>query len=480
MPAPWFAVEQEKPDIGTVVFKADDYYERLQHLTGLWDDTNFLFSEMVDHHESESSSDEEKKKDVDPKRRFTVDDINTVPVLLAFLERANMKGKIPNETVNFLWELYELNVRKMGELGLGIRYMSSKEFYLIDNREKWKKLMTGMHELINANQIAERKVRRKKRMLKPATLNVIKRMEEIPGVKVTKKGSLTILNEEETMEWEREKFQSKMAKVGKHKKDWLASQKTMKKLLQKGVSPESAAFATFAKGKKPTEPTDWDYGASRSFCPHNPKPVARHYEFTRWYHKVSRALRFSKYEPVDWRTISLAELEKHCYQNDCWMAIKGRVYDITEYLKNGHPGGGELIMQGAGRDATELFIAVHPYVVFYKDLAGMQIGTLPNYKEHRHTEWEPPLKRNACSVCIEWMHRPRNRYKGIRPKTYFWQTDTEYVYTVEFPEGVKSGMEDWNVTIVDGFQVTVTKQVESPYIWNGGFDLRTHVLDDTV
>lgn len=55
------------------------------------------------------------------------------------------------------------------------------------------------------------------------------------------------------------------------------------------------------------------------------------------------------------------ELAKHNTQSDCWICIKGRVYNVTPYLEF-HPGGVDQMMRGAGTDATELFNSVHRWV----------------------------------------------------------------------------------------------------------------------
>ena len=46
----------------------------------------------------------------------------------------------------------------------------------------------------------------------------------------------------------------------------------------------------------------------------------------------------------------------HSYstRTDCWIAIKGKVYDVTPYLQE-HPGGVPAIVMNAGKDATEDF-----------------------------------------------------------------------------------------------------------------------------
>jgi len=49
---------------------------------------------------------------------------------------------------------------------------------------------------------------------------------------------------------------------------------------------------------------------------------------------------------------SLDEVSMHSVKGDCWLAIHGKVYDISKF--NSHPGG-SAILEGCGKDATELF-----------------------------------------------------------------------------------------------------------------------------
>lgn len=53
------------------------------------------------------------------------------------------------------------------------------------------------------------------------------------------------------------------------------------------------------------------------------------------------------------RKITLNELKKHNKKTDAWMALYGNVYDITKWISD-HPGG-DIILKGAGKDATKLF-----------------------------------------------------------------------------------------------------------------------------
>ena len=74
------------------------------------------------------------------------------------------------------------------------------------------------------------------------------------------------------------------------------------------------------------------------------------------------------------RVITLTELNNHNTATDCWIAVHGKVYDVTKFLSN-HPGGGEVIASlagsetaadfedvghsdGARNQATELFVGV--------------------------------------------------------------------------------------------------------------------------
>ncbi|KAL3144400.1 hypothetical protein ABBQ32_004152 [Trebouxia sp. C0010 RCD-2024] len=61
------------------------------------------------------------------------------------------------------------------------------------------------------------------------------------------------------------------------------------------------------------------------------------------------------------RAISMAEVKQHRSKDDAWLVLKGKVYNVTPYLKF-HPGGLDWIMKGAGLDATSLFNKYHAWV----------------------------------------------------------------------------------------------------------------------
>ncbi|KAI4206822.1 MAG: hypothetical protein LQ346_000884 [Caloplaca aetnensis] len=53
------------------------------------------------------------------------------------------------------------------------------------------------------------------------------------------------------------------------------------------------------------------------------------------------------------------EVAKHNIDSDCWVIIHGRAYDVTEF-KEEHPGGKQIILKWAGKDATETYDPIHP------------------------------------------------------------------------------------------------------------------------
>ncbi|NWS58466.1 CYB5B protein, partial [Chunga burmeisteri] len=50
----------------------------------------------------------------------------------------------------------------------------------------------------------------------------------------------------------------------------------------------------------------------------------------------------------------MEEVGKRNCGREAWLVIHGRVYDVTRFLEE-HPGGEEVLLEQAGRDATESF-----------------------------------------------------------------------------------------------------------------------------
>lgn len=75
------------------------------------------------------------------------------------------------------------------------------------------------------------------------------------------------------------------------------------------------------------------------------------------------------------QVIQAREVLKHDKRDDCWIAIEGKIYDVTEFLEQHvsvcvsgmstvadsvQPGGAGFLLQYAGKDATQAFKPLHP------------------------------------------------------------------------------------------------------------------------
>lgn len=76
------------------------------------------------------------------------------------------------------------------------------------------------------------------------------------------------------------------------------------------------------------------------------------------------------------KTVSLAEVAKHGTATSCYMVIHDKVYDITPFLDQ-HPGGEEVLLDHAGKDATEAFEDVGHSEDARNMLAKYLVGDLP-------------------------------------------------------------------------------------------------------
>ncbi|KAK7181859.1 hypothetical protein DPSP01_002447 [Paraphaeosphaeria sporulosa] len=56
--------------------------------------------------------------------------------------------------------------------------------------------------------------------------------------------------------------------------------------------------------------------------------------------------------------LSFDEVKAHNSRDDCWVVIQDKVWDVTEFLSE-HPGGSEVILKYAGKDATSVYNEFH-------------------------------------------------------------------------------------------------------------------------
>ncbi|NWW67997.1 NB5R4 reductase, partial [Ifrita kowaldi] len=69
------------------------------------------------------------------------------------------------------------------------------------------------------------------------------------------------------------------------------------------------------------------------------------------------------------------ELSKHNKKEDCWICIRGFVYNVTPYMEY-HPGGEDELMKAAGADGTDLFDQVHRWVNYESMLKECLVGRM--------------------------------------------------------------------------------------------------------
>lgn len=97
------------------------------------------------------------------------------------------------------------------------------------------------------------------------------------------------------------------------------------------------------------------------------------------------------HSPMDWAKLSSsktdlagvseikrftpADLAAHSSQQDAYISLRGKVYNMTHYIPY-HPGGKFQLMRGAGKDATELFNKTHSWVNADKMLENCLVGYL--------------------------------------------------------------------------------------------------------
>mmetsp|Transcript_6912 Transcript_6912/g.21024 ORF Transcript_6912/g.21024 Transcript_6912/m.21024 type:complete len:84 (+) Transcript_6912:35-286(+) len=72
---------------------------------------------------------------------------------------------------------------------------------------------------------------------------------------------------------------------------------------------------------------------------------------------------------------TLYQVSKHASDNDLYVALHGRVYDLTSFWKQ-HPGGKQLIRERAGKDVTVEFEAIHHSRKAHEVLRKLDVGRL--------------------------------------------------------------------------------------------------------
>ncbi|XP_062952976.1 cytochrome b5 reductase 4 isoform X3 [Cynocephalus volans] len=124
------------------------------------------------------------------------------------------------------------------------------------------------------------------------------------------------------------------------------------------------------------------------------------------------------------------ELKKHNKKDDCWICIRGFVYNVSPYMEY-HPGGEDELMRAAGSDGTDLFDQVHRWVNYESMLKECLVGRMavkPTIPKDYHEE-----KKVLNGMLPKSQVTDTIAKEGPRSPSYDWfQTDslvTVVIYT---------------------------------------------------
>lgn len=104
------------------------------------------------------------------------------------------------------------------------------------------------------------------------------------------------------------------------------------------------------------------------------------------------------------------ELASHNTRSDCWLAIDGKIYDVTSYISS-HPGGVNEIVKYCGKDGTKAFSTKDQFIPqdhsasAYAMLADFYIGDMYTVKSSAESTPEsnnPDSQNNANPAPVSY------------------------------------------------------------------------------
>lgn len=82
-----------------------------------------------------------------------------------------------------------------------------------------------------------------------------------------------------------------------------------------------------------------------------------------------------------------------------WIIYKGNVYDVTDFVKD-HPGGAELILEKAGKDATKAFNGAGHSSDAVNDLKKYKIGEVAIDAQPTPTAQSKPQSAQSAKPAV--------------------------------------------------------------------------------
>lgn len=161
-----------------------------------------------------------------------------------------------------------------------------------------------------------------------------------------------------------------------------ASEYLFKKVVSGGISTAAQRLGQISLHIDPSTPgkvsIEWANGASAEASSalqsqdNAPAPAKEEKK------KAEQARDVADFKVPD-KEFSLEEVAKHNKKDDLWIAVKGVVMDVTNWLDE-HPGGAQALFSHMGRDATEEFEMLHDDEVIPKYAADIVIGRVKGQK----------------------------------------------------------------------------------------------------
>ncbi|KAF8167968.1 FMN-dependent dehydrogenase-domain-containing protein [Crassisporium funariophilum] len=113
---------------------------------------------------------------------------------------------------------------------------------------------------------------------------------------------------------------------------------------------------------------------------------------------------------------TLEQVSEHKSPNSCWVIIQNKVYDVTEFLPE-HPGGADIILKYAGRDATSVYEPIHPPDALDRNLpSSKHLGPLADLAAQAIAREKQAIKKTVDELRVEQARRrmpPLNRILSL-------------------------------------------------------------------
>lgn len=150
--------------------------------------------------------------------------------------------------------------------------------------------------------------------------------------------------------------------------------------------------------------------------------------FRPWFTPLGNATTFTQI------MLSLQEVRQHNTKEDCWVVIHDKAYDVTDFVDQ-HPGGAQVILKYAGKDATKAFDPIHPSDTLTKYLPSeLHLGEVEKRKERAPQAPVPTLVNTEVSTSHEYVDEFDVEYDE--------QADKLSLFTIDKPESPPSESDD--------------------------------------